>query len=135
MYDVWKNGKRIKKGAIGALKDALGAADPEVLKQLRNGGDIPRLLHLPLEIDGVKIKADAKVETTTIINGGKTTLKEAGQKTRKPVVTYIPGADIYIAYDEATPAQKYTGASEEEAINNLKDATKKDYEEIKRTNY
>ena len=135
MYDVWKNGKRIKKGAIGALKDALGAADPEVLKQLRNGGDIPRLLHLPLEIDGVKIKADAKVETTTIKNGGKTTLKEAGQKTRKPVVTYIPGADIYIAYDEATPAQKYTGASEEEAINNLKDATKKDYEEIKRTNY
>lgn len=136
MYDYWKDGKRVAKGAVGALKDALGAADPAVLKQLRNGGDIPERLNLPKTIEGTSINPNAKqVKKTTIVKGGSTTLKEAGEKKQKSVVTYSPGLDLYIACDEAEPGKKYTGATEDEAIKELEKATGKDFEEVKRTNY
>jgi len=136
IYDYWKNGKRITKGAVGALKDALGTANPEMLKQLRDDGDIPGILYLPKEIEGVKINPNpGKVEKVDITEGGKTELKEAGEKKTKTVVTYLPGQDVYIAFDEANPTHKEVGNSEKEVIARLEKTSGKDFEEIKRTNY
>lgn len=137
MYDLWKDGKRIKKGAIGALKDALGAHDPEMLKKLRNEGNIPPVLNLPLEIDGIKLDPNGDPKEVTVSGNGKTTLKEAGEKKMNRSVEVIKVGDIYVAYDKAKPAEKFTGDNEAAAVAQVKakNPEVKYDEELERKNY
>ena len=96
-----------------------------MLEQLRNGGDIPKTLNLPKTIEGTNINPNAdKVEKVEINNGGSTTLKEAGEKgKRQSGVTYLPGPDLYIAYDVADTSNKCQGSTEAEALAELEKKT------------
>ena len=128
MYDYWKNGDRRHKGAIGALKDALAGADTEMLKALRNGGNIPPTLHLPLEIDGVKLVVPDKITKGDVSGNGSTKLKEAGTKTTTVNVKTVEtsGRAWYLATDLANNGTG-SGATQEQAIANLAKMTGKTY--------
>ncbi|MBE7710803.1 MAG: hypothetical protein E7Z92_01550 [Cyanobacteria bacterium SIG31] len=116
-YDVYKNGKRVAEGAIGALKRALMADG-----KLTNASDIPPNLYLPLELKGIKLNPNGKVEKTGKMGGGRTDIKEAGEK--KQGTTYISSkiGDIYVVADKSNPTVKYTGQTQEEAVQKLKKA-------------
>lgn len=119
-----------KNGAIRALKKALsvnedGSFNAEIYKKLLEGGDIPKVIKLPLEVNGAK-RADGKVNPEKVSGNGKALINKVGKDEIK--VDKIPGTQLWKAVDgcdDNVPPQY--GATPEEAVKNLKKVTDKTY--------
>lgn len=111
-----------KDGAIRALKRALslnndGTLNKETYKKLLEGGDLPKTIKLPSQINGVA-RFDGTVEKVKVSGNGKALIREVGPNTYKA----IDGCEDGIA-----PAY---GSSPEEAAANLARQTGKTYNDI-----
>ncbi len=110
-------------GAIRALKIALatdenGNINKRTFQALKQGSDLPKIMHLPAKIGDCKRVDDAKVTKVKIHVGGKAIIKEAGSKTKDTTYTATDGCD---------DRQKATGRTAKEAMTNLKKKTGKTY--------
>lgn len=115
------NGKLYgKDGAIRILKNQLQKnSDIDLI----NSSDIPKKLNLPLSLNGIDIKTDAKVPKTKITEGGNTNIEVAGAK---------DSIDVYTAID-SLHEKSFKSANEQNAIDSLKVMTKvEEYNEVKR---
>ena len=127
MYNIYKklpNGKKVlvKEGAIGKLKRALsynenGTFNEKIYKKLLEGGDLPKTMKLPIEIDGCKRVDNARVEKDDVKGDGKALIQEVGNKS---------GYTTYTASDDCTEATA-TGKTKQEALAKLKEKTRKEY--------
>lgn len=111
-----------KDGAIRRLKKALsynedGSFNKETYKALLEGGDLPKTMKLPAQIDGCDRVDNAKVKKVKIQSGGKAKIQAVGNGS---------GYYIYTAKDECD-GQTATGSSIQEALANLKAKTGKTY--------
>lgn len=120
-------------GAIRELKKALsvnedGTFNHDTYLKLLNGGDLPKIIKLPLEIKGTK-RFDGTVVAERVHGNGRALIDKVGKDEIK--VTKIPGTNVYKAVDgcdcEVAPAY---GTTVEEAVANLKEKTGKEYKEI-----
>ena len=113
--------KVLKEGAVTKLKRALayenGKYNHEKYLALRNGGDLTKELHLPQKIEDCDRVDNAVVKKVKVHGNGKALLREAGDRS---------GYTTYTASDDCT-GQVATGKTKQEALNNLKAKTKKEY--------
>ncbi|MBE7702908.1 MAG: hypothetical protein E7Z89_02530 [Cyanobacteria bacterium SIG28] len=131
IFDIRENGVLIKRGAIGALKDALaynadGTRNEELYNKLLKEGDLPKNMRLPKMINGIVRNDNGDPSGKPITGTGKSTVKEAGKEEYKARVKVIPGAEIYIATDDCTGKTASAGSAKE-ALDKLKATTGKDY--------
>ena len=122
-----------KKGAIRALKKALsvnedGSFNADIYKKLLEGGDIPKVIKLPLEINGAQ-RADGKVKAEKVSGNGKALIDKVGKDEIK--VDKIPGTQLWKAVDgcDETVTPEY-GTTAEEAVKKLKEKTGKEYTNV-----
>ena len=113
--------KVLKEGAVTKLKRALayenGKYNHKKYLALRNGGDLTKELHLPQKIEDCDRVDNAVVKKVKVHGNGKALLREAGDRS---------GYTTYTASDDCT-GQVATGKTKQEALNNLKAKTKKEY--------
>ena len=111
-----------KDGAIRRLKKALsynedGTFNKETYKALLEGGDLPKTMKLPAQIDGCDRVDNAKVKKVKIQSGGKAKIQAVGNGSGYYTYTAEDGCD----------GQTATGSSRQEALTNLKTKTGKTY--------
>ena len=131
IFDIRKNGVLIKRGAVGALKDALaynadGTRNEELYNQLLDDGDLPKHMLLPKMINGIVRNDNGKPAGETILGTGKSTVKEAGKEEYKVRFKEIPGQKTYQATDDCTGVSA-SAETPEKALELLKKTTGKDY--------
>ena len=107
-----------KDGAIRRLKKALsyddnGNFNQQTYNALLRGGDLPKTMRLPKEIDGCERVDNAKVTKTRVQGNGKARIQSGGNHT-------------FIATD-GCDSRTATGSNRQEALNNLKAKTGKTY--------
>lgn len=118
-------------GAIRALKEALsydqdGTFNQETYKKLLEGGDLPKVIKLPAQINGVE-RSDGEVKAVNVTGKGKALIDIVGRDDIK--LDKIPGADVYKAVDTCDEnVEPAYGATPEEAVENLEKITNKKYQ-------
>ena len=107
-----------KDGAIRRLKKALsynedGSFNQETYKALLQGGDLPKTMKLPAQIDDCDRVDNAKVKKVAVRGNGKAKIQSVGFG--------------YWTATDGCDEQKATGKTKEEALANLKQKTGKTY--------
>ena len=111
-----------KDGAIRRLKKALsynedGTFNKETYKALLDGGDLPKTMKLPAQIDGCDRVDNAQVKKVKVHGNGKAKIQAVGNGSGYYTYTAEDGCD----------GQTATGSSKQEALANLKAKTGKTY--------
>ncbi len=111
-----------KDGAIRRLKKALsynedGTFNKETYRALLQGGDLPKTMKLPAQIDGCDRVDNAKVKKVKVHGGGKAKIQTVGNGSGYYTYTAEDGCD----------GQTATGSTKQEALANLKKQTGKTY--------
>ena len=111
-----------KDGAIRRLKKALsynedGTFNQETYKALLEGGDLPKTMRLPAQIDGCDRVDNAQVKKVKVHGNGKAKIQAVGNGSGYYTYTAEDGCD----------GQTATGSTKQEALANLKKQTGKEY--------
>ena len=127
------------EGAIRALKKALSyeydaegnmSFNEDTYNKLIMGGNLPEIIKLPLEIEGIKRNDDGEVQAGKISGEGRALINEVGLEYSDEIIEK-PGDTIYTATDTTPDDNKNgtsaTGATEEEAIQKLQEQTGRKY--------
>lgn len=112
-----------KDGAIRRLKKALsynedGSFNNETYQALLKGGDLPKTMKLPAQIDGCDRVDTGVVKKVKVHGNGKARIQTVGNNS---------GYTTYKATDGCDEQYSATGRTKQEALNNLKAKTGRTY--------